>query len=254
MKAAAAATSARASIHLARRMLARRAIRTMPAAWQNQRLLLWEQPQLLLRPSPLSGAAGATAGTRRASKRSLSSARPVPADDEAGGSEEPHEWNRRPRSVSVAARANGTEQQQLRVRQQPPSLPSLQALAEYHRRGNVPRPASAVLEHSPVAGDGVAPPALEEEEEEEEEEEDATSTPTQTTEATKVLRYSEGPPMPIVTRLHIVTPEEDVPRGIWPVFRLMVRCFVRSNVLLRFHGAWPFLAVTSRSRPNCLFI
>jgi hypothetical protein len=29
--------------------------------------------------------------------------------------------------------------------------------------------------------------------------------------------------MPVTTKLHIVTPQEDTPRGIWPVFRLMVR-------------------------------
>jgi hypothetical protein len=28
---------------------------------------------------------------------------------------------------------------------------------------------------------------------------------------------------PIISKLHLVTPEEDVPRGVWPVFRLMVR-------------------------------
>ena len=27
---------------------------------------------------------------------------------------------------------------------------------------------------------------------------------------------------PIVSKLHLVTPEDDVPRGVWPVFRLMV--------------------------------
>lgn len=27
---------------------------------------------------------------------------------------------------------------------------------------------------------------------------------------------------PIVSKLHLVTPDDDVPRGVWPVFRLMV--------------------------------
>ena len=31
--------------------------------------------------------------------------------------------------------------------------------------------------------------------------------------------------IPITSTLHIVTPEEDTPRGIWPVFRFMVRNF-----------------------------
>lgn len=37
------------------------------------------------------------------------------------------------------------------------------------------------------------------------------------------LLYAGNQRMPITSTLHIVTPEEDVPRGIWPVFRLMVR-------------------------------
>jgi hypothetical protein len=37
------------------------------------------------------------------------------------------------------------------------------------------------------------------------------------------LMYTEGRAMPIVSRLHIVSPDEDTPRGTWPVFRLMVR-------------------------------
>lgn len=35
------------------------------------------------------------------------------------------------------------------------------------------------------------------------------------------LMYTGGHKIPVTTKLHIVTPEEDVPRGIWPVFRLM---------------------------------
>jgi hypothetical protein len=36
------------------------------------------------------------------------------------------------------------------------------------------------------------------------------------------LTYTGNATMPITTHLHIVTPEEDTPRGVWPVFRLMV--------------------------------
>jgi hypothetical protein len=36
------------------------------------------------------------------------------------------------------------------------------------------------------------------------------------------LTYTGNATMPITTRLHIVTPDEDTPRGVWPVFRLMV--------------------------------
>lgn len=39
----------------------------------------------------------------------------------------------------------------------------------------------------------------------------------------QTLTYVEGATMPITSRLHLVTPDEDIPRGIWPVFRLMVR-------------------------------
>jgi hypothetical protein len=28
--------------------------------------------------------------------------------------------------------------------------------------------------------------------------------------------------MPVTSTLHIVTPEEDTPRGVWPIFRIMV--------------------------------
>jgi hypothetical protein len=36
------------------------------------------------------------------------------------------------------------------------------------------------------------------------------------------LTYTGNATMPITTRLHIVTPGEDTPRGVWPIFRLMV--------------------------------
>jgi hypothetical protein len=36
------------------------------------------------------------------------------------------------------------------------------------------------------------------------------------------LTYTGNATMPITTRLHIVTPDEDTPRGVWPIFRLMV--------------------------------
>ena len=37
------------------------------------------------------------------------------------------------------------------------------------------------------------------------------------------LSYVGSQKLPITSELKIVTPEEDVPRGIWPVFRMMVR-------------------------------
>ena len=36
------------------------------------------------------------------------------------------------------------------------------------------------------------------------------------------IHYTGSATMPLTTVLHIVKPHEDVPRGIWPVFRLMV--------------------------------
>ena len=36
------------------------------------------------------------------------------------------------------------------------------------------------------------------------------------------LTYTGGATMPVTSDLHIVTPQEDVPRGIWPVYRIMV--------------------------------
>ena len=37
------------------------------------------------------------------------------------------------------------------------------------------------------------------------------------------LSYVGSQKLPITSELKIVLPEEDVPRGIWPVFRMMVR-------------------------------
>ena len=37
------------------------------------------------------------------------------------------------------------------------------------------------------------------------------------------LTYTGNATMPITTKLKIVLPKEDPPRGVWPVFRLMVR-------------------------------
>jgi len=38
------------------------------------------------------------------------------------------------------------------------------------------------------------------------------------------ITYTGNATMPITTKLHIVTPrEDDLPTGVWPVFRLMVR-------------------------------
>jgi len=36
------------------------------------------------------------------------------------------------------------------------------------------------------------------------------------------LTYTGGVMIPITTELHIVAPEEDTPRGTWPVYRIMV--------------------------------
>ncbi len=49
------------------------------------------------------------------------------------------------------------------------------------------------------------------------------------------ISYAGNDSMPITTELKIVLPEEDVPRGTWPVFRMMVSegvlvhvCFIKS--------------------------
>ena len=51
------------------------------------------------------------------------------------------------------------------------------------------------------------------------------------------LIYSGHATMPVTSDLHIVTPQDDTPRGVWPVFRIMVsqrwivrRRFVSSSV------------------------
>lgn len=38
----------------------------------------------------------------------------------------------------------------------------------------------------------------------------------------KSLTFTGGAVMPVTTELKIVTPQEDAPRGVWPVYRLMV--------------------------------
>ena len=40
------------------------------------------------------------------------------------------------------------------------------------------------------------------------------------------ISYVGNISMPIMTELKIVMPEDDVPRGTWPVFRMMVSVFV----------------------------
>jgi hypothetical protein len=46
----------------------------------------------------------------------------------------------------------------------------------------------------------------------------------------KELRYTGDAVIPITSILHIVKPQDDVPRGIWPVFRLMVRRCCRCSI------------------------
>ena len=45
-------------------------------------------------------------------------------------------------------------------------------------------------------------------------------------EADKNLSYVGNVQIPITSELNIVLPEEDVPSGVWPVFRMMVSCNV----------------------------
>lgn len=42
------------------------------------------------------------------------------------------------------------------------------------------------------------------------------------------LTYTGNQTIPVTSHLHIVTPDEDTPRGTWPIFRIMVR--VTNNV------------------------
>ena len=36
------------------------------------------------------------------------------------------------------------------------------------------------------------------------------------------LSFTGNTTIPVTSRLHIVTPEEDTPKGVWPIFRIMV--------------------------------
>jgi hypothetical protein len=67
--------------------------------------------------------------------------------------------------------------------------------------------------------------------------------------STNTLTYTGGASMPVTSKLHIVTPQEDIPRGIWPVFRLMVRKLHR-DVMCTTHLS-PHRERTG-GKPNCL--
>jgi hypothetical protein len=139
-------------------------------------------------PRQLAGASSSI------SVRVLSSARPLPVDHDGDEGEE-SEW--RPRN-------------QIRG---PPRHPAAIS-PSLNGRGSLPLPGRSRESSSPSA---VSAPegALD-------------ATPSDAAKAAEdspptTLAYPGGAPMPIVSRLHIVPPEEDVPRGIWPAFRLMVR-------------------------------
>jgi hypothetical protein len=51
---------------------------------------------------------------------------------------------------------------------------------------------------------------------------DLTDNDSQDYTSTNTLTYTGNASMPVTSNLHIVTPQEDTPQGIWPVFRLMV--------------------------------
>lgn len=40
------------------------------------------------------------------------------------------------------------------------------------------------------------------------------------------LFFTGDTPFPVTSHLHIVTPEEDTPRGVWPIFRIMVSAII----------------------------
>jgi hypothetical protein len=44
-------------------------------------------------------------------------------------------------------------------------------------------------------------------------------------ESPNVLQYTGDAVIPITSTLQLIRPQDDTPRGIWPVFRLMVRAF-----------------------------
>jgi hypothetical protein len=49
------------------------------------------------------------------------------------------------------------------------------------------------------------------------------------------LRYTGESIIPITSNLHIVKPQDDTPRGIWPVFRLMVGGSIKFFLFCSFH-------------------
>jgi hypothetical protein len=52
--------------------------------------------------------------------------------------------------------------------------------------------------------------------------EDLQSSLQQNTLSPSELTFTGDMSIPVTSKLHIVTPEEDTPRGVWPIFRIMV--------------------------------
>ena len=55
--------------------------------------------------------------------------------------------------------------------------------------------------------------------------------PTKIMSSPSELAYTGNAIMPITSELRIVTPDEDVPPGVWPIFRIMVSVFLMTAPL-----------------------
>ena len=144
---------------------------------------------------------GETRGTTTTTNRFLSSARPLPNDEELYDHLHHHQPVR------------------FKQRRQPPRKPAAPRAPVQARASAVASPDAAVEENTAT-------------EQEEDDKKNAAGVPTNESvedDADEMvsptsLTYTGDAVIPITSVLQIIKPQDDTPRGVWPVFRLMVRC------------------------------
>ena len=133
--------------------------------------------------------------------RLLSSARPLPEDDLPNY----HFWNDSPSKPIISKRASVQKLRRTVPHIEIPQLPSTSNYLNLHEIDPLTDNRNILTSHAF------------------EENSDDVLLVAEKKESPASLRYTGDAIVPITSVLHIVKPQEDVPRGIWPVFRLMVR-------------------------------
>lgn len=191
------------------------------------------------------------------SLRSLSSARPLPSqpseDDHVNQEQSVKLWNRIHRQPlsrpsrppagwtspsSIPTTTTTTIPQQKTVRMTPPEIDGRKRRDEASFGLCEPEEEATAKPPPPSP----SPPPMER----------IRATSDATLAPTTALTYTGNTTMPITTRLQLVTPDDDTPRGIWPVFRLMVRACVRTIFVLLFGNLC--VCVCTHALLSCLFV